>query len=83
MPKKWTISPGEIFADLPRVVFLGSEMVIVEGHKGILAYSPEVIKISRLKEKIILKGKNLEIFLITPDELQITGQIERVCFERG
>jgi len=83
MPKKWTISPGEIFADLPRVIMLGSEMVVVEGHKGILAYSPEVIKISRLKEKIILEGKDLEIFLITPEELQITGQINRIIFERG
>jgi len=83
MPKKWTISPGEIFADLPRVIFWGQEMVIVEGHKGLLAYSPEVIKISRLKEKIVLEGKNLEIFLITPEELQITGLIERVIFERG
>ncbi|ABB16208.1 MULTISPECIES: sporulation protein YqfC [Carboxydothermus] len=83
MPKKWTISPGEIFADLPRVVFLGNEMVIVEGHKGIQSYSPEIIKIIRFNEKITIEGKNLEIFLITSEELQITGQVERVHFERG
>ncbi len=55
--------------------------VLVEGHRGVIVYSPDNL-ILRIKEgRLIILGKSLAIMEITADELYIRGKIFSVAVE--
>ncbi len=49
--------------------------VLVEGHKGLLGCSAEEISLRVKKKKLVIRGKNLLLLEITPDEAYIKGKI--------
>ena len=54
----------------------------IENYKSILSYTSEKLIVVTCQGRVILQGKNLEIFHYTTWEMEIKGQILSVMLER-
>lgn len=72
--------PGEVIADVPRIIFDSNKKVYIENLKGISEYSNECIRINTVKYIITLSGENLEMKSMTGDDVTIEGIIKTVEF---
>jgi len=55
--------------------------MIVENHKGITKYNSEVISISISGGEIVIKGFDLKLRNILPEEICVEGRIKSLAFE--
>ena len=63
------------------VTMLGSSGVIVEGHRGIMSYSTEEVKIRTRKKYISILGDNLTIKNINDKDVYVVGAIHEVVLD--
>jgi len=73
--------PGDLVFDLPRITLIGTVEMTVENHRGLIEYSPERVVIGFGRGQITVKGLDLVIGRIVPDEVTLTGQISSVDLE--
>jgi sporulation protein YqfC len=73
--------PRDIVLNLPRIVITGRLAVFIENHKGIVEYSPEVVRINTAIGVIAVKGQRLFIKSILSDEITVEGEIQTIQFE--
>jgi len=74
--------PGDVMMDLPRIVMLGSAQMVVENHRGITKYNSEEISISTSGGEIIIKGSDLKLRNVLPEEIYVEGGIKSLVFEK-
>ena len=67
--------PKDIALDLPKVILVGNIQVFVENHKGILEYTPELIRIRVSIGELAIRGSNLFLRNILIHEIAIEGNI--------
>ena len=67
--------PAEAFAGVPRVIISGTERVLIENHKGILAYTETEVEVSGGATKIRIRGDGLLLRGMTAESLTVTGRI--------
>jgi len=72
--------PKDLVLDLPRLVVIGQRELYLENHKGIIEYGDSCIKINLSRGLLEIEGECLEIKLIMPDEVVITGLIHSLRF---
>ncbi|MEW6276544.1 MAG: sporulation protein YqfC [Bacillota bacterium] len=72
--------PGEIILDLPKVVLVGGLQLIVENHRGILKFSSDAIHINISEGELIIKGKDLRLRSVLPEEIWVEGQIKSIAY---
>ena len=72
--------PEDISLGLPSVSLLGQEKLIVENHKGILAYQPDKIILNTSLKPLEIKGQDLILKEITADIVQVVGLIGNVGY---
>jgi len=51
---------------------------LVEGHRGLLTYTPTVIKVRRRRGTVTLEGEDLSVRRVTRDEVWIAGVVKAV-----
>lgn len=73
--------PQDVALDLPRLVMTGNHSLLVENHRGLLAYSDQGVRIKTTKGEIQIFGHSLKLMEITKEEVQLMGWIERVQLE--
>ncbi len=73
-----TAIPDEILLDTFRMVMTGERDITVENFKGILEYSPNLIRLRVTGGRMAVEGAELEIKTVTDDEIQIGGRIRSV-----
>lgn len=69
-----------LFADIPELSFHGNSEIVVEGCRGVLEYSEEVIRINTSIGLICFEGRGLNLRCISPSELIIDGFVTKVEF---
>lgn len=69
-----------LFSELPQLEFNGNKEVIIEGSRGVLEYSEELIRINTTHGLICFSGRNLNLKCISSSELIINGFISEVEF---
>ncbi len=69
-----------LFAQLPEVSLRGNEEVVIEGSKGVVEYSEEVIRINTVMGLICFTGRGLNLKCISPTQLIISGFITKLEF---
>ena len=74
--------PADVLAGVPRVEVVGDGELRMGPHRGILAYGREEIHISGGNLVVLVRGSELELRAMTPEELLITGTITAVEFMR-
>lgn len=73
--------PKDIVLDLTRITITGKLTVFIENHKGIIEYSPNLIRVNTNNGVIIIKGRDLFLKSAIADEVMIEGKIKLVEFE--
>lgn len=69
-----------LFSQLPEFSFLGNREVVIEGSKGVLEYSEELIRINTKIAVVCFFGRQLNLKCISSTELIIEGFITKVEF---
>ncbi|WP_334110424.1 sporulation protein YqfC [Thermodesulfitimonas autotrophica] len=72
--------PGEVVLNLPRVIITGRIQVVVENHRGIVAYDRECVRLLVEAGEIAVSGRDLVLRSILPDEVIVEGEIYGVRF---
>lgn len=75
--------PKDVILGIPLMRLIGKEEFYIENYRGIMEYTPELIRIQTKIGQIHLIGKKLEIVYYTNDEMKVTGHIQRLEFHQG
>ncbi len=71
---------NDMFAQSPHFEFSSNKEVIIEGSKGVIEYTDELIRINTAVGMVCFSGRNLNLKCITSSELIINGFILNVEF---
>jgi len=72
--------PSEIVLDLPRLSMIGNEELLVENYKGIIEYTPELLRLHTKTGILFVEGKSLCLKQVTTDQINITGCILHIRY---
>lgn len=70
--------PGELTPGVPDMQLLGSRQFFMTQHKGVIAYSPDVVEIDGGTILVRLTGRELQLQAMTETEIRVGGCIEKV-----
>lgn len=69
-----------VLENLPQLQFSFNREVVIEGSRGVLFLSEELIRINTTHGLLVFKGRSLDLKCISPQELIISGFITDVSF---
>ena len=72
--------PSDIVLDLPKIIMVGNLQVFIENHKGIVEYSPQLMRVNVGYGEVIITGEELILRNILLDEICIEGKINGLNF---
>ena len=72
--------PRDLMMDLPKVALIGDVQILIENHRGIMVYTPELVKVSTTIGDLAVTGVDLTLKNILADEIMIEGRINSVAF---
>lgn len=75
--------PGEILTNSCRITLLGRERLVVENHQGLLGYTGEQILLQTPEGRLLITGNDLNIGVISPDQISVNGAIGRLKYLDG
>ena len=67
--------PGELLPGAGSLTVSGGRRAHIEGHRGILAYSEEMVAVSFGRQRLTICGSGLRLEAMNGSELLITGRI--------
>lgn len=73
--------PSDIMLDLPKLILIGQKELWVENHRGIIEYSPTVIRVNSTVGQITVKGTGLMLKTLKSDQMLVQGTISGVAIE--
>ena len=68
--------PDQIVPGVGSVTVSGGRRALIEGHRGILAYSEEQVVVSFGRQRLTLGGSGLRLEAMNDAELLIAGRIQ-------
>lgn len=74
--------PKEVYSNDIRISCLGFQEMLIENYKSILDYQEIYVRIHTYTGILGIAGRNLELIQMTEDDLKITGEIEKIEFEK-
>ena len=75
--------PKEVYSEETRLSCLGFHELLIENYKSILDYQEIYIRVYTYTGILGVVGRNLEMTQMTEDDLKITGEIEKIEFEKS
>ena len=75
--------PKEVYTNLPKLIVVGFEEMIIENYKSILEYEEFFVRINTYIGVININGFNLNLEKMTNDDIKITGTIESIDLEKN
>lgn len=75
--------PLDIAFDLPRIVIIGDLGVEIFNHRGLILYSKERVAVAVEFGTVTVKGSDLEIEEVGPEEMSIRGTVTSVEMSRA
>ena len=76
--KEVLLSARDKFVFEPTIELISNKQATVQGAKGIIEYTEELIRINLSDQEACFYGNNLSIGCLSQDSLEITGNIERL-----
>ncbi|MFA5536329.1 MAG: YabP/YqfC family sporulation protein [Bacillota bacterium] len=73
--------PPEIVLDLPKLVLIGNQELLLQNHRGIIEYNNYQIRVSVSLGQITIKGEMLLLKNLKQDEILIRGKIFGLTLE--
>jgi len=82
--RRWAVQaldlPDDALLDVPRVTMIGSFHAYIENHRGILRFDEQEVRLLLTSGQLVIRGKNLVLRAIFPEELFVEGQIDSITF---
>lgn len=75
--------PREVVSNIPKITIVGFEEILIENFKGILEYEDFFVRVSTSIGIININGFNLKLNQMTDDDIEVTGKIENIDFEKN
>ncbi|GAF26320.1 Flp pilus assembly protein, ATPase CpaF [Moorella thermoacetica Y72] len=72
--------PPEAALDLPRLTLVGNSRLLLENHRGIVTYKPDLVKLKLTAGELEIKGTGLFLREIKPDAIALEGTIRSLEF---
>ena len=69
------ILPSEATSGTHRIILSGNDHLLIEGHRGLLSYSDDLIRIRLEKGCLACAGSQLVIRCFGSNEITVTGAI--------
>lgn len=73
--------PQEVILDLPLISIVGNLNLKVENHRGIIKYTPELVKLRIKRGQLIIEGRQLNIKQIKKEKVVVVGKIDNLSFK--
>ena len=74
----WLGLPVDVVRDLPRIVILGREEVVVSNHRGLERYAPGQITLRGSTGLVEIEGEALRVVSVTTESVRMAGRIHMV-----
>lgn len=75
--------PREVISDVPKITVTGFDEILIENFKGILEYEDFFVRISTSIGILNINGFNLKLNQMTDDDIEVSGRIENIDFEKN
>lgn len=72
--------PPEAALDLPRLTIIGNSRLLLENHRGIVIYQPDLVKLKLSAGELEIKGTGLILREIKPDAIILEGTVRSIEF---
>lgn len=72
--------PQDVVLDLPRFTMIGNRQLYIENHRGVIHFSSDSLKLGLSKGKLEIRGRQLVIRAILPEEVFIEGIISDIHY---
>ncbi len=73
--------PKDTLEHVPRITVIGDVQLIAENYLSIIEFAGDLIRISLTKGQIAIRGENLVIKTIVPEQLVVEGVISGIDFQ--
>lgn len=73
--------PQDIVLDLPRITMLGNKQLLIENHKGIIEYTPSLVRIKLSQGELIVNGANLSLGNLQAEQILVEGIVREVTYD--
>ncbi len=73
--------PQDIVLDLPRITMLGNKQLLVENHKGIIEYTPSLVRIKLNQGELIINGKELTLGNLQVEQILVEGTVRDITYD--
>ena len=73
--------PADVVAGVPKITVTGTSRVLVENHRGLLAYSDTEVAVDCKSARIRVRGDGLLLRAMDREMLLVTGTITGVDLE--
>lgn len=74
--------PEDILFDIPRITMMANTETRIENYKSILEYESDKISLSAKDMMIEFFGDDLNITIITDEEITVTGNVKAIEFSK-
>ncbi|HEY8343279.1 MAG TPA: sporulation protein YqfC [Calditerricola sp.] len=82
--RRWAVQtldlPDDALLDVPRVTMIGTFHAYIENHRGVLQFDGQELRLLLTSGQLVIRGKNLVLRAILPEELFVEGQIDTITF---
>lgn len=72
--------PEETLLNLPKIIMVGGIQLYIENHCGVIEYTSQILRVGTSIGELVVKGEELHLRNILPDELSLDGKIYSVEF---
>jgi sporulation protein YqfC len=72
--------PAEIILDMPIIKIIANNELTIENHKGILEYTPHVLRMKSMLGIIKITGSYIQIKELDQSDIVISGEIQSLEF---
>lgn len=72
--------PQDVVLDLPRLVITGHKRLTVENHKGVIEFTPNLLRLNTARGELRIQGEALVLISIVREEIGLEGRLRYVEF---
>lgn len=73
--------PPDVMLDLPKLIMIGRQELLLENHRGIIEYSLTRVRVKTTVGQVTITGEELMLKNLKPDEMLVKGKISAVTIE--
>ncbi|SMC93930.1 sporulation protein YqfC [Sporomusa malonica] len=73
--------PQDIVLDMPRITMLGNKQLLVENHRGIIEYTPSLVRIKLNQGELCILGEDLMLGNLQAEQILVEGVVQEVKYD--